>query len=222
MLSKSDRKHREITGSGPCLSTGAECHSDTQGETIPLTNFIRGLWPNTPQDRWNMLLTFFTAILAYIAFQQFRSDAAYIVPGKIIFEENTGYTTVPIENAGRRASSPINSTRWDAFFDKQGNIEGVAERKTETLPPIAAGHTPILLDYQLPDWGSTRIRNVKDQVEFVRIGAVLKYKAPLIGSTTTWFCFELHPIKKAHDLTWTNCALSFLRKMDLSASGRTQ
>jgi hypothetical protein len=81
-----------------------------------MRNYIDWLWPRHPSD-WNIVVAvssfvvaLFTMALTVVAYEQYASDAASLTLIEVGFEQSNGFTTLPIENDGRRESGEITGT----------------------------------------------------------------------------------------------------------------
>jgi hypothetical protein len=178
-------------------------------------NLLCWFWPHTPQDLWNILLVIFTFALAVVAWKQYASDAAYLTLGPTTFVTASGMATIGIENDGRRPSSEVITTLYNAYFDLHGNILGnVAHKTIVVVPEIPAGKMPYMLKFNFPKWDASHLNRVRNGTEALRIGIVLSYRE----HSNARFCEEISSINKDSDLLWGPCDLSFVNQMESAKS----
>lgn len=219
-----DKQGGESTTAATISSKGADTQGrkNEQHRACHAANFICSLRPTTAQELWNFLLVIFTGILAVVAWNQYASDAAYLIIGPINFERPTGFISLPVENDGRRASGDVAVTVSYAYSDRTGKFwENAVYRMKFLMPGIPAGKTPYFLAFTFEKWDTARLERIIKGDENARIGITLNYRDYGIRQAKRRFCQQTISIKNGSDMTWGPCDLSFVDRME-AASAQSQ
>jgi hypothetical protein len=158
-------------------------------------------WPNSAQELWNMLLVCFTALLAFCAYHQIRTDEAFLVLGvpQITLPNNL---KLVITNVGKEPAVEGKLTAYTGFMACQGYIlEEPVGIITTDIPPVSPNQSLPPLWTSVPP---ERVRQMKDQkCGAAVIAAKLSWSGWFFTNSSS-FCWNTF-VAFSGEVEWTIC-----------------
>ncbi len=164
----------------------------TQGLNILGTQFF-----------WNVLLTIFTGLLLYVAWNEMRWNAASLSIGLIDFDKQAGFLVLPIKNNGKQTSGPISTELCEAHLCNNSILDHTCAKSV--LPGAPPGDVAYKLAMSIPNWSPKYLQSILAGTFTVVVMGAFRYATYGFASATYPFCVQTISLKNGTSFTWAPC-----------------